>query len=114
MFENFSDEYDKDQKEYSVKQMAEILDVTENCIYDYVSKLKLKLTTHEDNNRKKYFSYTQMKLLYDYVYGLRAKKLKQKSSQKYSDTNLEELRKLHPLVKDDRFFKEDYFPDITL
>lgn len=36
------------------------------------------------------------------------------NQEKKNNENLEELRKLHPLVTDDRFFKLSYFPDVEL
>lgn len=36
----------------------------------------------------------------------------QSMSDNSSSLNLEELKKQHPLVKDDRFFKLTYFPDV--
>lgn len=37
-----------------------------------------------------------------------------KESEKKGKLTLEEMKELHPLVKDERFFKQSFFPDIDL
>ena len=64
-----------------------------------------------DNGNKPMYSWMAYKSIIDYA--AKTKKPERKVKVAAEQPTIEQLRKEHPLVTDDRFFKLSYFPDPT-
>lgn len=103
------------QRVYTTTEIAMYLNVSEYAIRNIANYYKIdKVISPTKNSRAAFYSYEAVRLIKAHI---DAKKNKEKQKQikvQVSELSLEELRKLHPLVKDDRFFNTSFFPDVTL
>lgn len=102
-------------KTYTVADLSAISGLTVMGVFARARRLGIKPYGYEKEKTSKgnsikisLFSYVQVVQMG--FFG--EKKAESKVEVKPLKFNLEELKKLHPLVKDMRFFKTSYFPDI--
>lgn len=121
---------------YYVKELAEIFHISTNTVYKMLKSIKPKKYKIKAKTNISYAYFVLVsrdcqKQFEHWIANLgiskRRKKYKddenarldnfnekiEKQEQKESE-NIKELRKLHPLVTDDRFFRLSYFPDVQL
>lgn len=85
-------------------QLAEKLGVSTMLINYYARRLKIKCSAEMVGNRK-------MNVYADKDAEAIEAAFLHNSGKKLT---LEEMKALHPLVKDERLFREDYFPDMEI
>lgn len=105
------------QRYFTTYEIAKETGMTEKAVRNILYRRQISpVIVSNHNGRKALWGYTAYKIVMERaeVYKKRENRLKQVKAilQKEEVLSLEELRKLHPLVKDDRFFKTSYFPDI--
>ena len=104
------------QRVYTTAEIAMYLNTSEYAIRNIANYYRIdKVISPTKNSRAAFYSYEAVRLIKSHF---DAKKNKEKQKQikaqvSKPDLSLEELRKLHPLVKDDRFFNTSFFPDVT-
>lgn len=98
------------QKLYTTVDISELIGVTRTSVSGIAIKLGIKPFKEKGHN-KSFFTYEQMKQIYLYEEAVlnRKQKIKGTGTKMLS---LQELKKQHPLVKDERFFNLGYFPDV--
>lgn len=96
------------KRTFSTKELAEIADISEESLRNLAPKLGMtKIMIRSNYFEWDYSSYVKIK-----VFAANRKKAETAPKEvKVSVANLEELRKLHPLVTNYDFFKLTYFPD---
>ena len=107
------------QKVYTTKEVAQLLDVTEAVVRGIVKQHDLDFSVcSTKNSRAAFYSYDtvrQIKAYHDAIVQKQEKyrldKIKAMQDQSISN---EEMKALHPLVTDERFFKLSYFPDVSI
>lgn len=105
-----------DKKKYNADELAEMFNVSVSGIRSRVSHIKDKSTLTKEivldarNAPHPQYVFTLKEAkLYDII----PKKRERKAVKPKAPENIEEMRAAHPLVKDDRFFKLSYFPDVV-
>lgn len=95
------------KRTFSTKELAEVAGISEESMRNLEDKLGLtKIVVKSNYFEWDYSSYIKVK-----AYAENRKKAKAEKKKVVSSVTLEEMRKLHPLVKDDRYFRLSYFPD---
>lgn len=105
-----------EEKKYNADELAEIFDVSVSGIRSRVSHVKDKSAFTKEvvfdarNAPHPQYVFTLKEAkLYDII----PKKKERKPIKPKVPENIEEMRAAHPLVKDDRFFKLSYFPEVV-
>lgn len=104
-----------EEKKYSADELSEIFDVSVSGIRSRVSHIndkstltkKIVLDARNAPHPQYVFTLKEAKF-YDII----PKKRERKVIKPKAPENIEEMRINHPLIKDDRFFKLSYFPEI--
>lgn len=104
---------------FSVKDMAEISGLTTAGVGSRISKFRMKPALvrnyiGESGNPIKENLYTREQMIEMGLDKKKEKKVVEKVVDEKEKLTLEEMQKLHPLVKDVRFFKTSFFPDVRL
>lgn len=97
----------KTDRLFKTKEVADICGVTVGMVHYAVEKLGIIYTTNKYGYAQ--FSFNQMRLIREYYKKSDLSNFKPKGEP----MTLEQLKELHPLVKDERFFKLSYFPEVT-
>jgi hypothetical protein len=97
----------KTDRLFKTKEVADICGITVGMVHYAVEKLGIIYTTNKWGYAQ--FSFIQMRLIKEYYKKSDTSNLKLKAEP----MTLEQLKELHPLVKDERFFKLSYFPEIV-
>ena len=93
---------------FTTVEIADALNTNRPTIYHIASLKGIECTIGA--KRVKYWTYSDFKQIKEYLE--LHKKQPKKQVQKAPELPLEELQKLHPLVKNTRWFKLSDFPDI--
>lgn len=108
-------EYPVEQRLFTAAQISEALDISIARIYSIQHCLKFKAVYFD--GKYNHFSYQQFKMIKEHVERYEAKKQARYnakhnlSEEQEVKPHILELRKLHPLVKDDKFFNLYYWPE---
>ena len=101
------------QKLYTTKEIAQQSGYCEETVRNLCKQLGFTPVEHTtDRSRQAKWSYIAFRSVIEWKKAHEEIKVS-KTKKPEQEMNIEELRKLHPLVKDDRFFKTSYFPDVT-
>ena len=138
MLEELQEVYPQDINNYFyVKDLKNIYNVSSNMIYKMlkdINPVKYKIKSNIENS---YSYYVLIPKTYDEEFINWIQERKKNNTErlcpadndddeeeepeepeepevKFSEDKLSELKALHPLVTDVRFFKDSYFPDVTL
>ncbi len=102
----------RNNRTFTIADLEHALGVTSSSILHEIHKNNLPFTVEKRGHGKKfivpYETYMEIKKHYDKML---EKKAGKKKIEVQKSLTVEEMRKLHPLVVDDRFFKESYFPE---
>jgi hypothetical protein len=95
----------KTDRLFKTREVADICGITVGMVHYAIEKLGIIYTTNKYGYAQ--FSFKQMRLIKEYYKKSDTTDLKLKAEP----MTLEQLKELHPLVKDERFFKLSYFPE---
>lgn len=112
-----------ENRDYSTSELAKIANVTNSEIRNICRRLKIDWEVRPSNNsRCAYYTYADSLKIIAYTKNAKQvreenqKKLKNLILKSYAKSEesktIEELKKEHPLVTDERFFKTSYFPEV--
>mgnify|MGYP003315868039 CR=1 FL=1 len=109
----------RNNRTFTTAELADALGVVTSSIIKMIHTKKLSYNIVVSDHGKRmvvpYETYAELKQYYDKKFEKMAEKRKVVINTKPAvkqNITLEEMHKLHPLVTDDRFFKESYFPEI--
>lgn len=138
MLEELQEVYPQDINNYFyVKDLKNIFNISSNMVYKMlkdINPVKYKIKSNIENS---YSYYVLISKTYDEEFKNWIQERKKNNIErlcpadtdddeeeepeepkepevKFSEDKLSELKALHPLVTDVRFFKDSYFPDVTL
>ena len=106
------------QKVYTTKEVAELLGITEASVRGIVKNYDLDFSVvPTKSSRAACYSYDTVRQIKEYHEAtvkrfekIRLDKMKAMQDQSMST---EDMKRLHPLVTDERYFKLSYFPDVV-
>lgn len=108
----------RNNRTFTIADLGYAFGVTSASILNEIHKNNLPFTVEKRGRGKRfiapYETYLELKKHYDKMLEKKAGKKKVTDNAKpaaQKSLTVEEMRKLHPLVTDDRFFKESYFPE---
>lgn len=104
------------QKIYTTQEIAEYLDTSETIVRNIASYYHIQRSVAPTgNSRAAFYTYDAVREIKAHFEAKKNKESQAKIRQKLLEKELmdEELSTLHPLVKDKRFLKLSYFPDVV-
>lgn len=110
-------------KTFTFREIANSFKVSlgflQNLIDRHPEEFEWSKSYTKTGKEKRRFTYQDYLTVKDYVQAFNVKKAERKKrleelcNSEQEKKSLEELRKEHPLVKDDRFFNVNYWPETT-
>ena len=101
------------ERRYTTKEIAQQSGYCEETVRNLCRHLGFTSEIESKNSRQPTWSYIAYKAVMNWKKKQDEKRASFAPVKKEEQLSIEELRKLHPLVKDDRFFKTSFFPDVT-
>lgn len=108
----------KQEKIFTVNEISNLVDYTPNAVCQIAKKLNVGLKHKPLVKGGSCYDFTYSDYLAIKKYVDERKAIKEKFQQlnlakiKSKEETLQELKKLHPLVTDEKFFKLEFFPDV--
>lgn len=103
----------EESRMFTISDIQKICGASPNIIRGIAERANIESFISKDRRNKVVFTFQSMKQIVEiYRHLSNVDEIARKNVNKAEVKTVEELRAEHPLVKDDRFFKLSFFPDV--